>query len=174
ARRQPLDVPDETARAVHALLVLVERVDEARPSPAGAVQIETGERDVVGEREVAVETTGDFLRVLGPRDLEILEFPERRDAFPVLRAYPLHGAAQEVREKQAVDQHGLGPWDRLLIPGHEPGTGREQELPGRVGRDEVAGAENVADAWAGAAVLDQVLEMDDLLPEPHQLTTLSV
>src|SRR4030095_5035286 len=108
------------------------------------------------------------------RDLEILEFAERRDAVAVLGADPLHRAAEEVGEKQAVHQHGLRPGDRLLVARDDAGTGDGEDLLRGVRRDEVTGAEDVPDARTRAAVLDEALEVDHLFAEADELAPLAV
>jgi hypothetical protein len=92
----------------------------------------------------------------------------------VLGADPLHRAAEEVGEKQAVHQHGLRPGDRLLVARDEAGTRGGEELLRGVGRDEVAGAEDIPDARTRAAVLDEALEVDHLFAEADELAPLAV
>src|SRR6185503_18251063 len=91
-----------------------------------------------------------------------------------LGADPLHRAAEEVGEKQAVHQNGLRPGNRLLVARDEAGARGGEELLRRVGRDEVAGAEDIADAWTRAAVLDEALQMDHLFAEADELAPLAV
>src|SRR5262249_24118318 len=106
--------------------------------------------------------------------LEILEGAQRGNALPVLRAHPLHRAAEEVREKEAVDEHRLRPRDRLLVARHEARPGGAQESLRRVGAHEVAGAEHIAHARRGAAPVDQAGELDDLAAEADELLALAV
>src|SRR5437868_9779852 len=113
------DVTDEAAGAVDAAAILIEGVDEDGLAAADPVQREARERDVVGQGEIAVELTRDLVRILRPRDLEVLQGPQGRDALAVLGANPLHGAAEQVGQEQAIHEHGLRPRDRLLVPGDE-------------------------------------------------------
>src|SRR5215813_1848908 len=169
-----LEIADEPPGAVDAAPVGVERVHDLRRSPTPTVEREQGERDVVGERKIPVELPGDLLWILGPGDLEVLRPAQGRDALAVLGPDPLHRPTKQVGEEEAVDQHRLGPGNWLLVPGHEAGPGGEEEVACGVGIHEVAGAEDVAELRAGSAVIDQRLEPDDPVADPHEFAALAM